>query len=270
MSESAHFKSRRLIYPQLQAMPSIIGGILPAVLQAANPATAVANALGASMNKFNQSTAAPGLEGASATPQAATELQQSVLDPAYASAALVKPILDIFYEFLGGEKGEINWDKLSDAPPAETDSATPPKSVNQGVSFLLGNLNGQRSTINVTQSEPSKALGDAIDRTINVSIRCIIRVSKFLTKSEGRYKHQRLPENAKGSQFGEGRHINHCGLENRSQIGKSYNPHALHHGKLDWFYQHPKPICQYKNQCAEDGSICSQVVYSILVNSQLT
>ncbi|KAL8907064.1 MAG: hypothetical protein Q9171_006011 [Xanthocarpia ochracea] len=145
----------------IQAVPVIVGGILPAVLQAANPAAAVANALGASMKKSNQSTIAP---------QATTELQQSVLDPAYASAAIVKPILELFYEFLGGEKGEVNWDKLSDAPPAATDSSTSPKSVEQGVSFLIGNLNGLKSNIDVAKSQPSKALANAIDRTVKVAI----------------------------------------------------------------------------------------------------
>ncbi|KAL8924494.1 MAG: hypothetical protein Q9172_002659 [Xanthocarpia lactea] len=145
----------------LQAVPAIIGAVLPAVLQAINPATAVANALGASKNKSNQSTVAP---------QATAELQQSVLDPAYASAATVKSILETFYEFLGGEKGEINWDKLSDAPPAATDSESPAKSGDQGVSFLLGNLKGLKSNIDVAKSKPGKALGNAIDRTIKVAM----------------------------------------------------------------------------------------------------
>ncbi|KAL8863825.1 MAG: hypothetical protein Q9198_010305, partial [Flavoplaca austrocitrina] len=84
----------------LQAVPAIIGGILPAVLQTMNPATAVASVLEGVMNKSNQSLVTPTPGGTnnptagSAAPQPTTEMEQGVADPAYASAATVKPILD--------------------------------------------------------------------------------------------------------------------------------------------------------------------------------
>lgn len=162
---------------QVQAVPAIVAGVLPAVLQASNPGAAIAGALGGALNKSNQpvSTTATGAGGSGNAPQTVisqspTTLQQSVLDPAYASAATVKPILDTFYEFLGGEKGEIDWDKLSDAPPAATEGSANSKPLPQGVTFVLGNLNGLKSATHATETEPSKALMAAFEKATKVHL----------------------------------------------------------------------------------------------------
>jgi hypothetical protein len=113
---------------KIQAVPSIVAGVLPAVLQAASPAMAIAGALGGAVNRANQqpttlpvggSSASNGTQTTqSASLTAASNLQQSVLDPAYVAAATLTPLLTTFFEFLGGNKGSIDWNKFSDAPAA--------------------------------------------------------------------------------------------------------------------------------------------------------
>ncbi|KAJ5765758.1 hypothetical protein N7520_005317 [Penicillium odoratum] len=132
-----------------QALPYVMGGILPAVLAAANPAK-------------------PNNNNAQTTDSAASSPAITAADPAYAAALEMKDFTAHFYENLGGEKGEINLEKFrgSDKPTDDADGA---QSDNSSIGYLIGTLTNQQNSIEKTNTEPNKKLHASLNRLIKVA-----------------------------------------------------------------------------------------------------
>ena len=163
-----------------QAVPSIVAGVLPAVLAAANPAYGISQAAGAAVKQGVNSTAqavvgqvaangAADIAAANTPPPVPT----TAADPAYGAALGIKELTTHFYEYLGGEKGKFDMSKFKESESTgAADSAEPaekPQS-DSSISYLIGSLKSQKDSIDVTNTEPNKKLHLAFDRLIKVSI----------------------------------------------------------------------------------------------------
>ncbi|KAL2126681.1 hypothetical protein VTI74DRAFT_422 [Chaetomium olivicolor] len=153
-----------------QAVPTIIGG---ALMAKANPLGLAAGALagqagagaGAAQNAPTNSTSTT----SKGTPQ--SQAQPPLADPAYATAATILDLVNHFYEYMGGEKGDIKWDKFKETTTTagkhtDTDTATDGP---QGLAYLLGTLKGQKQNIDVTNTPPNKKLIAAYDALIGLA-----------------------------------------------------------------------------------------------------
>ena len=82
--------------------------------------------------------------------------------PSYAAAGELRDLVTHFYEFLGGEKGSIDWTKFEE--PKDGDASANPS----GTSYLLATLNGRKGQIDVTGTAPNNKLIGVIDALIKV------------------------------------------------------------------------------------------------------
>ncbi|KAI1342876.1 hypothetical protein F5Y15DRAFT_371283 [Xylariaceae sp. FL0016] len=153
-----------------QALPGIVAGVLPAVLAASNPMSAVSLAVGSAAKQNPLGAAAVGVingQGQANGNVPANGQQQrampSVEDPSYVAAAAIRDLVNHFYEFMGGDAGEIDWSKFKEAPTKEG-SSTP-----QGLSYFIGNLQGQQKRVDKTDTEPNKRLMAVFASMIKVS-----------------------------------------------------------------------------------------------------
>lgn len=151
----------------LQAVPNIVGAVLPAVLAAANPMAGVANALSGAANKGGQggkpAKSAPAKDTGSAQSYTPQTSQVTVADPSYAVAGALRDLVTHFYEFLGGDNGPVDWAKFEE----KTSDAA--KDTPEGISYFLGNINGQRAKVDVTNTEANKQLMSVFDTLTRVS-----------------------------------------------------------------------------------------------------
>ncbi|KAH6842264.1 hypothetical protein B0I37DRAFT_194901 [Chaetomium sp. MPI-CAGE-AT-0009] len=142
-----------------QALPSILG----AAASARNPAAAGA-ALAA-----GQAGAAASNTASSGTPQTKVPV---LADPAYATAATIQNLVNLYYEYLGGDKGNIKWDKFRETTTTDSKDTTTgddSKDTPQGLAYILGTLKGQKANIDVTDTAPNKKLLGAYDSLIKLS-----------------------------------------------------------------------------------------------------
>ncbi|KAI0206632.1 hypothetical protein F4808DRAFT_466642 [Astrocystis sublimbata] len=159
-----------------QALPGIVAGVLPAVLAASNPLSAIGQLAGgvagnaAKQGALNGTGLVPPTPASDSAPSNGTTAPKSlpaVEDPSYAAAAAIRDLINHFYQFLGGEAGEIDWSKFKE--PIE-DSETGATDTNpQGLSFFLGNLKGQQAKLDVTNTEPNKKLIGVFTSLIKVA-----------------------------------------------------------------------------------------------------
>jgi hypothetical protein len=114
------------------------------------------------LGAVSQQTVAPTAfeSGLASAPPAA---QPAASDPAFAAAVVNRELISTFFDFLGGEKGTVDWSKFSEAKSDKTAADTP-----AGITYFLGNLTGQRKEIIVTGTEPNKKLLAAFDESIKV------------------------------------------------------------------------------------------------------
>lgn len=167
-----------------QALPSIVAGALPAVLAAANPAYGVSQALGASAQQGANATAKAVADQAAQAKQAVAQtiaeatppnVPTTAADPAYSAALGIRDLITHFYEYLGGEKGEIDLSKFKEVENAEKPEVTDNSETAKGeqnqssISYLVGTLTSQKSRVDVTGTEPNKKLQLAFDKLIKVS-----------------------------------------------------------------------------------------------------
>jgi hypothetical protein len=145
----------------LQAVPSIVGQVLPAVLAVSNPMMGVGMVLNGAAKQGAQG--AP-VAGATNGTGAIQEQQQAlVADPSYAAAGLLCDLVTHFYQYLGADSGPVDWNKFEEKKdPNAPDTPA-------GISYFLGNLNGQKSKIDVSNTDANKRLLSAIDTLIKVS-----------------------------------------------------------------------------------------------------
>ena len=152
-----------------QAMPHIIAGVLPAVLAAANPMAGVAMALGgAAKTNSIGAAAAPaqnGTQNGTVPVNGTTQVGTATSDPAYTVAAELRPLVTMFYEFLGGETKKPDWSKF--AEPTETEGAK--KDEQSGTAYFLGTVRSYKNKLDVTTSEPNIKLRAVFDSLIEVS-----------------------------------------------------------------------------------------------------
>ena len=83
-------------------------------------------------------------------------------DPSYATAIVSRELISTFFDFLGGEKGTVDWSKFSEVK-SDNAAGTP-----AGITYFLGNLTGQKREITITGTEPNKKLVAAFDQSIKV------------------------------------------------------------------------------------------------------
>ncbi|KAL4887552.1 hypothetical protein BJY04DRAFT_212586 [Aspergillus karnatakaensis] len=158
-----------------QAVPSIVAGALPAVLAAANPAYGISQALGAGVKQGANGAANTSVQGTDGSTQDTTVLQvpTTAADPAYAAALGIKDLTTHFYEYLGGEKGEIDLAKFRGTEGADRTDKTPngetADAEDGSVAYLIGTLTSQRNAIDKTNTKPNKKLHAAFDKLIKVA-----------------------------------------------------------------------------------------------------
>ena len=167
-----------------QAIPHIIGGVLPMILAASNPLAGAAialkgsNALAPTPNHTSKTTD-PNVSGGSTTTPAPT-----VHDPAYATATAIRGLVSHFYDYLGGDSGAVDWTKFTKA--SEDPAAT------SGIVYLLGNFTGQKTNLDVTNTEPNRKIVANLDALIKVSIDSpVFSVSPLIKVVPGRHRDQR-------------------------------------------------------------------------------
>jgi hypothetical protein len=143
-----------------QALPSIMAATIQAKTNPVGFAAGVAagQAGGAAQNSSNASSGSQS--------QPASGAQNDLSDPAYATAALILDLVNHFYEYMGGDKGTIQWDKFRE--PAST-TAAKDGDTQQGLAYILGTLKGQKANIDVTNTAPNKKLLAAYDVFIKVA-----------------------------------------------------------------------------------------------------
>lgn len=137
------------------------------VMAASNPlgaaamaATSASSAGARATGKTNGTTGAA--EAVGDALQQGVEAAQRAGDPSYAAAGELRDLVTHFYEFLGGEKGNIDWAKFEE-PKDEDTSSTP-----SGTSYLLATLNGRKRQIDVTGTAPNNKLIGVVDGLIKV------------------------------------------------------------------------------------------------------
>ncbi|KAK3319434.1 hypothetical protein B0H66DRAFT_624251 [Apodospora peruviana] len=141
-----------------QALPSIVSAAIPAVMAAVNPAGAATSAISGALSnsvKQNAGTAvaggpAGGANGTNGSAAAPGPVPAVIDDPAYAAAITIRELTNHFYEYLGGDAGPIDMSKFGSADGAEGGT--------QGVSYFLGTLQSQQSTLEVTNTDANKKL----------------------------------------------------------------------------------------------------------------
>lgn len=140
---------------------------MPMVMAASNPlgavamaATSASSAGARATGTTNGTTGAAGAVGAAV--QQGVEAAQRAGDPSYAAAGEMRNLVTYFYEFLGGEKGNIGWAKFEE-PKDEDTSSTP-----SGTSYLLATLKGRKSQVDVTGTVPNNKLIGVIDGLIKI------------------------------------------------------------------------------------------------------
>lgn len=146
----------------LQAVPNIVSQVLPTVLAASNPMTGVGMALNGAAKQGMQ--AAPAVGADATNRRGTTQQQQHALtpDPSYAAAGILRDLVTHFYQYLGGDSGEVDWTKFEEKKdPNALDTPA-------GISYFIGNLNGQKSKIDVTNTDANTLLLSAIDTLIKV------------------------------------------------------------------------------------------------------
>jgi hypothetical protein len=125
---------------------------------------AIGQALGGALKGANGQQNGNGANQQQQGNAAATVPQHAGDDPAVNAATQLTPLLNTYYEFLGGEKGKIDWTKFSNDPPTDPEAAK----TDQGVSWLLGTLNGQKSKIEFTEADTSKKIQDVFTKSVEV------------------------------------------------------------------------------------------------------
>lgn len=158
-----------------QAIPSIVAGALPIVLASANPAYGISKALGAGVQQSANATAEAAANNTAhavdETARLATEAKAAAAtaaDPAYAAALGMKDMTAHFYEYLGGEQGEIDLSKFRGSERTENDSSEAAQSEDSSIAYLVGTLTSQKNSIDKTNTEPNKKLQTAMDKLIKV------------------------------------------------------------------------------------------------------
>lgn len=142
------------------------------VMAGSNPMGAVAMAAtGAAKSGAGQANGAtnPQIAGivqnvSSAVVQAAekgVQAAQQAQDPAYPAAKELTDLVNHFFEFLGGDKGTVDWTKFEE--PKEDITA------HSGTSYLVATLTNRKKETVVTNSEPNTKLHSSIDNLIKVS-----------------------------------------------------------------------------------------------------
>ncbi|KAJ5614566.1 hypothetical protein N7528_008220 [Penicillium herquei] len=161
-----------------QALPSIVAGVLPAVLAAANPAYGISQAAGAAAKQGANVTAQAVADQVAAKGTADTaaanapSVPTTAADPAYGAALGIKELTTHFYEYLGGEKGKFDMSKFKEPEStgaAETAEPAEKPQSDSSVSYLIGSLKSQKDAIDVTNTEPNKKLHLAFDRLIKTA-----------------------------------------------------------------------------------------------------
>lgn len=151
----------------LQAVPNVVGAVLPAVLAAANPMAGLSNALSGAANKGRKgskpakSTSVE--ETGSAQHTTSQTSQVTVADPSYAVAGALRDLVTHFYEFLGGDNGPVDWSKF------EEKASGAAKDTPAGISYFLGNINGQKAKVDVTDTEANKRLMSVFDTLTRIA-----------------------------------------------------------------------------------------------------
>ncbi|KAK3291493.1 uncharacterized protein B0H64DRAFT_469224 [Chaetomium fimeti] len=131
-------------------------------VNARNPAAWAAGTAAGQAGAAASNTAA-----ASGKPQTTTP---TLADPAYATAATIQNLVNHYYEYLGGEKGTIKWDKFKETTTSkDDDDTTKSDDVPQGLAYILGTLKGQKANIDVTDTAPNKKLLGAYAALIKLS-----------------------------------------------------------------------------------------------------
>jgi hypothetical protein len=151
----------------LQAVPSIVGAVLPAVLAAVDPFPRPANVLSAVMDKAgkgeNPMKPIADKEPGSTQGHMPQTSQVNVTDPSYVVAGALRDLVTHFYEFLGGDNGPVDWAKF------EEKTTHGLKDTPAGISYFLGNINGQRAKVDVTNTEANKQLMSVFDSLTKVN-----------------------------------------------------------------------------------------------------
>ena len=137
------------------------------VMAASNPLGAVAVAATSASSAGARATGTTnGTTGAAEAVEAAVqqgvEAAQKAGDPSYAAAGELRDLVTHFYEFLGGETGNIDWAKFKEPKDGDT-SSTP-----SGTSYLLATLKGRKKQIDVTGTAPNNKLIGAFDGLMKV------------------------------------------------------------------------------------------------------
>ncbi|KAI3581869.1 hypothetical protein IWW34DRAFT_616467 [Fusarium oxysporum f. sp. albedinis] len=124
------------------AGPALIAQALPAIVNAANPMSAVNGLSGGATLQFND-----------ATPET---------DPAYVAAPLLTPFMTTLLTYLtAGEGNTPDWSKFKD-------QASKQGSGTEGLTWLLSNLQMQQKSAKLGASEPSTELSTAFDTSIAI------------------------------------------------------------------------------------------------------
>lgn len=124
---------------------------------AAMGVTGASSAAARGTGTINGTTGAPG--AVEAAVRQGVGAAQRAGDPSYAAAGELRDLVTHFYEFLGGEKGNIDWAKFEEPQDGNTES---------GTSYLLATLKGRQGEIDRTDTAPNKKLNKVIDGLIEV------------------------------------------------------------------------------------------------------
>lgn len=164
------------------AGPSMIAQALPAIINGANPMSAVGGLVGAlgqigrdgALNAPGAPIAAKALLGGGANHNGAQTATQSATlqfpdatpqtDPAYVAAPLLAPFMTTLLTYLtSGPENSPDWSKFKD-----TASTAAGSDGTQGLTWLLSNLKMQQKSASLAATEPSTELGAAFDASIAI------------------------------------------------------------------------------------------------------
>ena len=112
-------------------------------------------------------------QGATTGSEKAAAISQLAGDPAFAAAKETIPLVTAFHEFLGGEKGPIDWEKFV-GPDDQSDKPS-------GISYLSATLNAQKSKVDATGTEANNKLLSAYSSLIKVQSAVILAYTIFNT-----------------------------------------------------------------------------------------
>ena len=173
-----------------QAMPHILAAALPAVLTMANPGAALASGV---LGQLKQQPTSTSQTQAQPQQTAAPAAAPTITDPSYAAAVTIRELANHFYEYLGGEKGAIDWSKWTSAPTVLADGTT--AAPTSGVTYIIGNLQGQKAKVDVTNTEANKKLMASFDKMIGVRLLQVrARTAAALTSQTGCEGDPTVPE----------------------------------------------------------------------------